>query len=181
MKINPYIISCLKKYNITVEDGLSYLLSVYFDCRPSYTPPLLVQKINVTNILGISQERELVWNIPLFEPFEENKNWGWVKDWNDQFGIINKARKASLKTVETRMKAFFAENPDVRKEEVLGATKLYFSTLSSAEYLITSSYFIFKDKGKDRTSSLEGWVEKYREIVEKEVSGRETDITSQMQ
>lgn len=181
MKINPQIPAILKEFNIPENDAIAYLLSIYFNCRPSYTPPLLVQKLNVTNILGINSLKEIQWNIPLFEIDSVSKDkWDWVKDWNDQFGYINPKRKGSLKTCVIRMKAFFAENPDVRKEEVLGATLLYFKSVTNREYLTTSHYFISKGVGKDRNSVLERWVEQYQEELSK-VPTSTSDITSKMQ
>jgi len=180
MKINIQIRAILDTYNIPVEDGIAYLLSIYFNCRPSYTPPLLVQRMNVTNILGIDANREVMWHVPLFEENSHTK-WDWVKEWNQEFGNINKKRKAPDKDCITRMKAFFADNPDVRKEDVIGATKMYFRTLSNAEYLISSHYFISKGVGRDRTSALEGWVEKYREALADTSTNDSVDITSRMQ
>ena len=180
MNINPQIRAVLAQYAIPVEDGVAYLLSIFFNCRPSYTPTLLIQRMNVTNILGIDSNREVVWNIPLFEGESQTK-WNWVKDWNAEFGLINKKRKAPDKDVITRMKAFFADNPDVRKEEVYGATRMYFRTLNNAEYLISSHYFISKGVGRDRTSALEGWVEKYREAIANTSTNDSVDITSKMQ
>ena len=51
MNINPQIRGVLEQYNIPVDDGLAYLLAIHFNCRPSYTPPLLVQKLwqKITN------------------------------------------------------------------------------------------------------------------------------------
>jgi len=180
MKINIQIRAILDTYNIPVEDGIAYLLSIYFNCRPSYTPPLLVQRMNVTNILGIDANRDVMWHVPLFEENSHTK-WDWVKEWNQEFGNINKKRKAPDKDCITRMKAFFADNPDVRKEDVIGATKMYFRTLSNAEYLISSHYFISKGVGRDRTSALEGWVEKYREALADTSTNDSVDITSRMQ
>lgn len=180
MKINPQIKAVLAQYAIPVEDGVAYLLSIFFNCIPSYTPTLLIQRMNVTNILGIDANREIVWHIPLFEGESQTK-WDWVKDWNAEFGNVNKKRKAPDKDCITRMKAFFADNPDVRKEEVIGATKMYFRTLNSAEYIISSHYFISKGVGRDRTSALEGWVEKYREAIANTSTNDSVDITSRMQ
>ena len=180
MNINPQIRAVLAQYAIPVEDGIAYLLSIFFNCRPSYTPTLLIQRMNVTNILGIDSNREVVWNIPLFEGESQTK-WDWVKDWNAEFGNVNKKRKAPDKDCITRMKAFFADNPDVRKEEVIGATKMYFRTLNSAEYITSSHYFINKGVGRDRTSALEGWVEKYREAIANTSTNDSVDITSRMQ
>ena len=181
MKINPQIASVLQQFNIPVADGVAYLLSVFFNCRPSYTPPLLIQRMNVTNILGIDANREVMWNIPLFTEEETQDKWRWVLEWNAEFKRINAKRKAPDKDVLTRMKAFFADNPDVRKEEVIGATKMYFRTLSNAEYITSSHYFISKGVGRDRTSALLGWIEKYREAISDTSSNNAEDITSRMQ
>ncbi len=180
MEINPQIKSVLAQYAIPVDDGLAYLLSIFFNCRPSYTPPLLVQRMNVTNILGIDDNREVIWHVPLFIGENQSK-WDWVMEWNEEFKRVNPKRKGSNKDCITRMKAFFADNPDVRKEEVIGATKMYFRSLSSAEYIISSHYFISKGVGRDRTSALLGWVEKYKEAISDTSSNNSADITSMMQ
>jgi hypothetical protein len=180
MKINPQIKAVLREFNIPVEDGIAYLLSIFFNCRPSYTPPLLVQRMNITNILGINANREVIWHIPLFEQDSQDK-WQWVLDWNAEFKRINKLRKGPDKDVITRMKAFFADNPDIIKEEVIAATDLYFKSLSSAEYLISSHYFISKGVGRDRVSALYGWVEKYREAISDTSANNIDDITTRMQ
>ena len=180
MQINPQIKAVLTEFNIPVEDGIAYLLSIFFNCRPSYTPPLLVQRMNVTNILGIDANREVIWHIPLFEQDSQDK-WQWVLEWNAEFKRINKLRKAPDKDVITRMKAFFADNPDVRKEEVIEGTNLYFKSLNSAEYLISSHYFISKGVGRDRTSALLGWIEKYREAISDTSANNVDDITTRMQ
>jgi hypothetical protein len=180
MKVNPQIVAVLQEFNIPVNDGIAYLLSVFFDCRPSYTPPLLVQRLMITNILGIDSQREIMWNIPLFETESQDK-WQWVLEWNGEFKRINSKRKAPDKDVITRMKAFFADNPDVRKEEVILATDMYFKSLTHSDYLISSHYFISKGVGRDRTSALLGWVEKYRESISDTSSNNIDDITSRMQ
>jgi hypothetical protein len=180
MKVNPQIVAVLQEFNIPVNDGIAYLLSVFFDCRPSYTPPLLVQRLMITNILGIDSQREIMWNIPLFETESQDK-WQWVLEWNAEFKRINSKRKAPDKDVITRMKAFFADNPDVRKEEVILATDMYFKSLTHSDYLISSHYFISKGVGRDRTSALLGWVEKYRESISDTSSNNIDDITSRMQ
>lgn len=183
MKINEQIRTVLKEFNIPEDDGIAYLLSIYFNCRPSYTPPILVQKMNITNILGIDQNRDVIWHVPLFENDASSTNWDWVAEWNDKFAQINPIRKAATKSVMTRMKAFFAEYPDVRKEEVIEATKMYFRSLNHKDYLISPHYFISKGVGRDRTSALMGWVEKLREVEKQSAEAKPgtTDIRNTMQ
>jgi hypothetical protein len=180
MKINPQIVTILQEFNIPVADGVSYFLSVFFDCRPSYTPSILIQRLMITNVLCISDQREIMWNIPLFESESQDKC-QWVLECNAEFKRINKLRKGPDKDVITRMKAFFADNPDVRKEEVIEATSLYFKSLSHSDYLISSHYFISKGVGRDRTSALLGWIEKYREAISDTSANNVDDITTRMQ
>lgn len=182
MEINQQIRDLLDSFGINQEDGLSYLLSVYFECRPSYTPTILIQKINATNILGIGASRELIWNIPLFvASVEIDSKWDWVKLWNKSFGDINPKRKGTDKDCIIRMKKFFAENPEVRKEDVINATQMYFSSLTDRQYLISSHYFIYKGVGRDKLSALAGWVERYQQEMSEIPEATGEDLSIKMQ
>ena len=182
MEINQQIRDLLDSFGINQEDGLSYLLSVYFECRPSYTPTILIQKINATNILGIGASRELIWNIPLFvASVETDGKWDWVKLWNKSFGDINPKRKGTDKDCIIRMKKFFAENPEVRKEDVVNATQMYFSSLTDRQYLISSHYFIYKGVGRDKLSALAGWVERYQQEMLEAPESTGDDLSIKMQ
>ena len=182
MEINQQIRDLLDSFGINQEDGVSYLLSVYFECRPSYTPTILVQKINATNILGIGASRELVWNIPLFvSSVETDGKWDWVKLWNKSFGDINPKRKGTDKDCIIRMKKFFSENPEVRKEDVVNATQMYFSSLTDRQYLISSHYFIYKGVGRDKLSALAGWVERYQQEMSEAPESTGDDLSIKMQ
>lgn len=182
MEINQQIRDLLDSFGINQEDGLSYLLSVYYDCRPSYTPTTLIQKINATNILGIGASRELIWNIPLFvSSVETDGKWDWVKLWNKSFGDINPKRRGTDKDCILRMKKFFAENPEVRKEDVVNATQMYFSSLSDRQYLISSHYFIYKGVGRDKISALASWVERYQQEMSEVPESSGDDLSIKMQ
>lgn len=182
MEINQQIRDLLDSFGINQEDGLSYLLSVYYDCRPSYTPTILIQKINATNILGIGASRELIWNIPLFvSSVETDGKWDWVKAWNKSFGDINPKRKGTDKDCILRMKKFFSENPEVRKEDVVNATQMYFSSLTDRQYLISSHYFIYKGVGRDKLSALAGWVERYQQEMSEAPESTGDDLSIKMQ
>lgn len=163
--INPKIEEILQEFNITREDGLSYLLSIYYDVRPSYTPPLLIQRMNTTNILGLDENKMLVWRFPLFlnDDNMSSDKWSWTSEWMDMFKDVNKDRRGASRSVKTRMMVFFSENPDVRKEEVFEATKMYLRSLTSPTFCKKSHKFICEGSGKFRVSLLEEWVEKYRE------------------
>lgn len=172
MTINLEIKQILTAYNVPVNDGLSYLLAVYFDVKPSYTPTIIIERINRTGIVSFDDKtKSLQWNIPLFD--EQFTNFEWVAtQWITMFEKANKDRKGGVKECVSRMKKFFAANPDIRKDEVMGATEMYIKSVLNVNYLITSHYFISKGAGADRTSTLLQWVEKYREAGSTEFNGR---------
>jgi hypothetical protein len=61
------------------------------------------------------------------------------------------------------MKRFFAENPEIRKEDVIEATKMYIRETNDHTYLRLPHYFIFKGVGLNRISDLSFWIDKYKE------------------
>lgn len=167
MIINPKIEEVLQEFGIPREDGISYLLSIYFDVRPSYTPRLLIQRMNITNILTLDENKLLAWRIPLFQIDETNDTkWSWVEDWMDSFKAVNKDRRGTKSSVYKYMKEFFSQNPDVRKDEVIGATNMYFKNLDNSKYCKKSHKFIYEGAGKFRVSLLEEWIEKYRLVYQ---------------
>ena len=134
----------------------------------------------------LSPEKTVAWNIPLFSNMDTvATKWDWVKEWNKIFGGINPRRKGSDKDCITRMKAFFADNPDVRKDDVIGATQMYIRSLSNPEYITSSHYFISKGIGRDRVSALSAWVDKYQTVMQDVVLPKDAfqpeDLSSKMQ
>ncbi len=180
MEINPKIQEILELYGIPYRDGLSYLLSVFYQSVPSYVPDNLVKKMMVTQILGI-EEGTTIFVVPLFLSTEIPEKWSWVEEYRTIFKSIFSPRAGSLSTCVARMKVFFAENPDVRKEEVLGATRLYISNVSKREYLKTSHKFIYDGIGKMRNSDLEEWIERYRNIHSVPETEEDLDIRDRLQ
>lgn len=184
MIINPQIEAILEEFGIPREDGLAYLISIYYDVRPSYTPPILIQKINVTNILTLDEDRQLSWRFPLFIGEEvDDKRWLWVVEWMDLFGKTNPLRRGTKSSVIRYMKVFFSENPEVRKEDVINATKLYLKNLESPTYLKKSHKFIYEGAGKYRVSLLEEWIEKYKlfNVETEEENESRTGLNNTMQ
>ena len=172
MKINPEINTVLKTFNIPVNDGISYLLSIYYDVKPSYTPLSLIEKMNRTRILVLDEaSKTLDWNVPLFE--EQVTGFEWVKEWIEEFGRINKDRKGTYRNVAARMKTFFVNNPAIRQDEVIEATKMYLRTVTQPVYLKTSHKFIYEGQGAEKVSHLLEWVNRYKEMTASE-NGRES-------
>ena len=173
MTINSDIKTVLQQFGIPTKDGIAYLLSMYYDTIPSYIPAMIEEKVKRSGIVSLDEETKLIqWYIPLFN--EQFTKFDWVeKEYVSMFADVNKNRKGNVKDSISRMKLFFVENPDVRKDEILGATEMYIKTVKDFNYLTSSHYFIFKGAGPLKKSDLLTWVEIYREGVS-ENDGRVT-------
>lgn len=173
--INKKLLDVLKEYKITPDEAIPYLVSIYYNYNPLYIPIELKRKINST---GIVYERngEIEWKIGLFEGQETT--FSWVKDeYVPLFKDANSEKGGGVRESIARMKKFFSENPDIRKDEVIGATKLYLAN-TDPKYIRKTYYFIFKGSGISKISDLYDWVQKYRES---EKPKNIHDVTKKMQ
>lgn len=173
MKLNENIKPVLESFGIIYEEAIPYLLSLYFGFNPDYIPDYIKQKVNITKIVEYSGN-EFKWNIPLFEGMEPVDNrWSWVI--TEYIALFAKIGKGTNKREAlTRMKRLFATNPDIRKEEVLGATEMYLYNTES-KFVRLPHYFIEKGVGGDKTQDILEWIDKYRltqENGERDVSRR---------
>lgn len=160
MTINEEIKDILQECRIGVADGISYLLMKYFDVVPSYVPEVLVTKMNSTGIYYLDRNNSLQWKVPLFN--EQETAFDWVKtEYVQQFVDANPDKRGNGNSSVRLMKKFFQTNPDVRKEEVIEATRMYIKNTDS-RFIRLSHYFICKGKGANKIEELKDWVEKYR-------------------
>ena len=157
MEINNQIRERLMKLKIAYPDGLSYLLAVYFKCtQAEHFEASFKAKMISAGIFEIKGS-DTIWTVSLFR--DQEINFEWVKEFRLKFKEKNRARAGSLSSCTTRMKEFFAKNPHVRKEDVMRATDLYIASVNDYQYITVSQHFIFKDKGVNKTSPLEDWIE----------------------
>jgi hypothetical protein len=167
MLLNKNIYDLLKKSNINLDEALLYLLSLHFEIRNDCISDRVKSKVHTLGIVKQSTTG-LQWSIPLFEGAETA--FEWVKtEYIPLFTAANRDKGGHIKDSIVRMKRFFAENPDVRKEEVIGATQMYIRETPDTTYLRLPHYFIYKGVGLERISDLHFWVEKYRESNQKHV------------
>ena len=151
MTINPEITKILKQFKIREEEGICYLLCMYYCLNPipDFIPDSLKSKVIATNIFSFNKG-VLTWNVPKFE--KHNIHFEWVeKEYIPLFTKIGKL--PYVKECQIRMQQLFAEHPDIRKEEVLEATKQYIST-TEVNFVRQPHYFISKGVGKDKTYDL---------------------------
>lgn len=156
MEINDEILEILEEYKIRREDGIPYLLSLYFGYNPTYIPNDIKLKVNLSKIVEVDGT-SFKWNIPLFAGQEIA--FEWVR--TEYVALFKAVGKGTHHREATdRMKRLFAKHPDIRKEEVLGATELY---LYNDKFPRLPHYFIEKGKGGERTQDILEWIDKYRD------------------
>lgn len=176
MTINEELLEILKDNSINKSDAICYLLSLYYGYKPTYIPRELKIKINTTKII-VEKDGNLHWNIPLFE--EQEVGFEWV---DSEYIELFKERKPSegryKRECIKRMKALFAKHPDIRKDEVIGATILYLSA-TDPTYIRKPHFFIQKGQGVSKIQDILDWIERYRETKEPEEENR--TITRKLQ
>lgn len=162
MEINSAIKTILEENGINYQDGVTYLLCIYFDVYPSFIPEHIKRLVNSTKIVIVTEE-DVTWEIPLFSSQVSTQYFDWVvTEYLEYFKEIGKGSHS--RECIKRMKKFFATYPDVRKEEVLEATVMYLQN-TNKNFVRHPHYFIFKGSGYSMTSDLYAWVETYREEI----------------
>lgn len=167
MEINPEIKSILKSCKVHVDYGMLYLLAVYYNLdAKGAIPEEVFRKVNLTKIFDKDYTSNTIkWNIPLFAG-QESGSFDWVKEWMHPFGTIGTpARGGTVKEVITRMKEWFAKNPEYRKDDVFAARDLYFRTEKPVGAMVKTSHkFIYDGVGTMKTSMLLFWCERVKEL-----------------
>lgn len=166
--INSEILSEIRRYKINSEEAQLYLLGVYFNLNTEYISEKTRKQVNALGIIereykdNSSVPHTLRWKVPLFNE-EKNETFGWIGNYMDLFGRINPERKGTKNACMARMKKFFAENPEVRKQEVRKAVEAYLKTVSDPQYLKSAHKFIYEGTGFNKVSLLEQYVELTKE------------------
>jgi hypothetical protein len=178
MNINEEILEILTESRIHKDDAICYLLSLYYGYKPTYIPDEFKQRLNITNIYEEDKnKKDIKWNIPLFEG--QQTAFEWVKiEYCQMFKETNSTRGGNVREATARLKKLFAKNPDIRKDDVIGATRMYLMNTDS-NYIMNPHYFISKGDGADRTETIMNWIDKYRLAIEQE-QGRNS-ISNTMQ
>lgn len=168
--INEKIKEILREFSISEKEGVPYLIALYYGYEPDYFPDYLKTKINHTKIVENGRSG-LDWNVPLFDGV--NTAFGWVKDeYIALFSKIGKGTNAREST--SRMKSLFAKNPDVRKDEVIGATEMYLLA-TDPKFVRKPHYFIQKGVGGAKTEDILDWIDSYRASLQ-----TSTDVSSNL-
>lgn len=175
MNINDEILEIFEECKIQKDDGICYLLSLYYSYKPSYIPDTLKQKMNITGIYT-EDKGSIKWNVPLFDG--QQTAFDWVKDYVKLFKDANSERGGHVKEATNLIKKLFAVNPEIRKDDIIGATKLYIRN-TDVRYIMFPHYFIQKGVGAAKTQTILTWLEKYESAKDQETG--KSSITNTMQ
>jgi hypothetical protein len=173
--INSDVLSALREYKVNSDEAQLYLLGIYFGLNTEYISEKTRKQVNALGVVeriykdNSSSPHMLKWKVPLFNE-EKNETFGWIEGYMETFGRINPERKGTKSAVMARMKKFFAEHPEVRKQDVRAATDAYLATVSDPQYLKSAHKFISEGSGFNKVSMLEQYVELVKKVGE--VDGR---------
>jgi len=164
--INLKLIELFQNNNLDTSDCVAYLLSLYFSCEPSYIPDSLKQKVNALSIVVYNRDTySYTWLQPLFAEEEIRLDWV-ITEYLPLFKPFGKDNKFKRECT-ARMEALMYAHPDVSKELVLQATRLYIETClherRQAKYVSNPHYFIQKDKGVNMTNPILTYVDLVKE------------------
>jgi hypothetical protein len=178
MEINEKVLEILTECGIRKDDGICYLISLYHNYSPTYIPTLLKQKMNLTKIVVWDDKGGLTWNLPLYAGAETA--FGWVEtEYVPMFKSKNPAKGGKVREATSRMKKLFSSNPEIRKEDVLGATKMYLKNTDSM-FIRLPHYFLEKGVGAEKTYDVLDWIDKHKLMYANENSSR-TSNSNRMQ
>lgn len=165
--INPEIKEKLQEHKIRPYDNaLCYLMCLYYDIKPNFIPDDLINKVLNTGILNMDYiTGKITWGINFLA--EDITNFEWINEYRDLFKQINSDRVGVKNQCVTRMKRFFINNPSVRKDDVIEATKNYLRQVSNPKYLKSADYFIYYD---GENSLLKEYIERLPKKVENKQS-----------
>lgn len=176
LKINDEVKSILRLKGIQIKEGIPFLVSTYFGYMPDYIPEDLKRKVYSCNIFTLdytSNPPKIEWKVPLFEG-QVVDNFDWIKDYMDMFKAINPQRRGSRSYALKRMKELFTLHPEIRKEDVMLATREYLSEITDPQYVMLSHKFISNEQGtplldriKERgfTSSNKPTINPFKKII----------------
>jgi len=161
MKVSEKAVEILREAGLGKADGLCPLLCLHHGIRPSYIPDEVWNKA-----VGLFTGPDGDWAVPLFEGMDTGFQWA-REEYAQIFTAARPDHAPYARETVARMRKLFAENPDFRKEEVLGAARMYVRN-TDPRYVMRPHYFIQKGVGAAMTQTVIGWVEQYRKEQNKE-------------
>ena len=166
--INSEILEVLREYKVEHNEAKLYLLGIYFGINTESISEITKKQVNALGIVereykdNTGHPNTVVWKVALFNE-EKDEAFGWIESYMEMFGRLNPQRKGTKSAVMSRMKRFFAEHPEVRKQDIKAATDAYIKTVNDPQYLKSSHKFIYDGTGFNKISMLEQYLELVKE------------------
>ena len=183
---NKKVIEIINECGFELDDVLNYLVSLHFNLNPTYIPELVKKQTNLTGILQRDYTKgTVVWTVPLFDSkpsislVSEDTKWEWVHtEYRKLFMEIKGIAGGDKKGCITKMKKFFSENPEVRKDQVLLAAKMYITDFANGtndpKFMQRADYFISKIVKGEGGNSSQSRLSQYLELIDNETQNKPT-------
>ena len=195
LKLSDEFISYLKELNLSSEEKSEFLKNIlvvelFKDNKEIFegANPMARVELEMLDLLtrknlmsySTTEGYKLTHKTFAFQKKEEKQKdkFNWVENFRNLFKEVNPDRWGTLSTCKERMKKFFSENPEVRVDEVINATIMYLKN-TDRRYIMKSHKFIYDGAGTSRNSTLEEWIEKFREVSKNTKTSE--DITDKIQ
>jgi hypothetical protein len=190
-RFNPAILKRLVELNIDdYHEAMLYLLAVYYNLETKTISEETIRTVNFTNIIErvyATTPHTIKWNIPLFNDLSQEEKgadyWVWVEEYRELWTPAGIKFKGDTKGTVKKMKILFQERPDIRKEEVFAAARLYLEEFRTGKtpmtYLQRADYFISKDKKEGGRTITESRLQTYIEHV-RVIQGTDTTTSGGM-
>ncbi len=165
MEINNKILQIIKEENIP-EEGILYLMSVYFNLTETTFDDVTTNKVNNLKFFDRDLVKDKInWNVPLFG---DSTTKDFIETYRDLFYNVDKTSAGDRPTVIKKFKKFYTEYPQYSHKQILKATELYLDyCVEKGEYIQKAHYFIKKERNPEG-SKLLSWLE----ILDKETKTR---------
>lgn len=166
MEINKEIRKILKNNGIN-EEGLLYLLAVFFEINYNKFEQVIINRVNNLKIFTRTidtqtnfqnnKKSNIVWEYPLFG--ESTDLTSLITSYRELFINVDKSLRGDVPTISNKFKIFFKTYPQYSSDNILEATELYLNhCIENGIFIQNANYFIHK-KTNPTGSKLLQWLE----------------------
>ena len=171
--INNKVIKIVENSGGNKDYILVYLLSLYFNLNSQMIPENVKDFTNRLGIIDRNYKKGTIkWLVPLFDSTITNEivaDWRWVhNEYRTLFMTIRSDAGGDKQGTLNKMKKFFSEHPDVRKDDILNAANSYLKPFNDGtndpKFMQRADYFISKQVTGIGGNSVESRLIQYLEI-----------------
>lgn len=170
MKINPKLKTLFEQNSIDYDNAVNTLLALYHKLNVILSTEM-INKLSVIKLIDKNYSTggfDILIN--LYEGEAEITGWEWIEDYRNIFRKADPKKAGGKTSVKSKMKKFLIEHPDVKKDEILAAARLYVADFlhKDTTYLQQADYFISKLNRAQGSSDISSRLEQFLEVVRAE-------------